>query len=130
MVLDNVLLDALLKKASESGRLRVAHDLRTSCDDNSQRMLNALLPGTVVPIHRHPATDETLMIVRGSMVEVFYDEEGKETNRFVLNAANGQYGVQVPAGQWHSVIVTEPCVILEIKDGKYVPVSPDDVMDR
>lgn len=130
MVLDSVLLDALLKKASESERLRIAYDLRTSCDDNSQRMLNALLPGTVVPVHRHPATAETVMILRGSLTEVFYDEEGRETNRFVLSAANGLYGVQIPVGQWHSVIVTEPCVILEVKDGKYAPVSPDDVMDR
>lgn len=130
MVLDSVLLDALLKKASESERLRIAYDLRTSYDDNSQRMLNALLPGTVVSVHRHPATAETVMILRGSLTEVFYDEEGRETNRFVLSAANGLYGVQIPVGQWHSVIVTEPCVILEVKDGKYAPVSPDDVMDR
>lgn len=130
MVLDSVLLDALLKKASESERLRIAYDLRTSYDDNSQRMLNALLPGTVVPVHRHSATAETVMILRGSLTEVFYDEEGRETNRFVLSAANGLYGVQIPVGQWHSVIVTEPCVILEVKDGKYAPVSPDDVMDR
>lgn len=128
-LLNNELLDALEKQASESGRLRAAHDLRTSGNDGSQRMLNALLPGTQVPVHRHPASAETVMMVRGSVTEIFYDENGKETNRFTLDAASGLYGLQVPVGQWHTVAVTEPCVILEIKDGKYAPAAPEDIMN-
>ncbi len=127
MILNSVLLDSLIKQASENERLRIAYDLRTSVNDNSQRMLNALLPGTIVPIHRHTTTVETLMIIRGSVTEVFYDEEGHEMNRFRLDVADGMYGIQIPVGQWHSVEVTEPCVILEIKDGKYTPLSLDDI---
>lgn len=129
MVLDSDLLNTLLKQASESKRLRAVYDLRTSDNESSQRMLNALLPGTEVPIHRHPATVETVMIICGSVEEVFYDGDGKEIGRFILNAAKGLYGLQIPVGQWHTVIVTEPCVILEIKDGRYEPVSPEDIMN-
>ena len=127
MVIDNEKLDELEKQAAESPRLRAALDLRTSSNDTSQRMLNALLPGTVVPIHRHPTTEETVLIVRGSVVEVFYDDEGNETVRYKLCAKDGVYGLQIPVGQWHTVIVTEPCVIEEVKDGKYVPAAPEDL---
>ncbi len=129
MELNKELLDSLMKQASESERLRAAYDLRTSSDDGSQRMLNALLPGTVVPVHRHPATVETVMIVCGSVTEVFYDDNGKATKRITLDAAQGNYGVQIPVGQWHTVVVTEPCVILEIKDGAYTPAAPEDMMN-
>lgn len=127
MVIDNSKLDALERLAAENPRLRAALDLRTSSDDKSQRMMNALLPGTVVPIHRHPTTVETVTIIRGSVVEVFYNEEGEETERFTLSAAEGCYGIQIPVGQWHTVIITEPCVILEVKDGAYAPAAPEDI---
>lgn len=129
MVINSELLDSLLKQASGSERLRAAYDLRTSGDDGSQRMLNALLPGTVVPVHRHPATVETVMVVRGSLIEVFYDDQGMETARFPLSPASGLYGIQIPSGQWHTVIVNEPCVILEIKDGRYAPAAPEDILN-
>lgn len=129
MELNKELLDSLLKQASESERLRAAYDLRTSNNDGSQRMLNALQPGTIVPIHRHPTTVETVMIVRGSVAEVFYDDYGKEIKRIALDATQGNYGIQIPVGQWHTVKVTEPCVILEIKDGAYMPAAPEDMMN-
>lgn len=87
MELNKELLNGLLKQASESERLRAAYDLRTSNNDGSQRMLNALQPGTIVPIHRHPTTVETVIIVKGAVTEVYFDNEGKETNRIVLDAA-------------------------------------------
>lgn len=128
MKLNNELLDSLLKQASENERLRAAYDLRTSNDDSSQRILNALLPGTKVPVHRHFTTIETVMIVRGSVVEVFYDDNGMEIKRITLDATQGNYGIQIPVGQWHTVEVAEPCVILEIKDGAYAPAAPEDMM--
>jgi cupin fold WbuC family metalloprotein len=129
MELNKELLNGLLKQASESERLRAAYDLRTSNNDGSQRMLNALQPGTIVPIHRHPTTVETVIIVKGAVTEVYFDHEGKETNRIVLDAAKGSYGLQIPVGQWHTVEVAEPCVILEIKDGVYAPAAPEDMMN-
>lgn len=130
MEIDNQLLDSLLQRASESPRLRAALDLRTTPADQSQRMLNALQPGTEVPIHRHPATIETVVVLRGAVTEVFYDEQGRETARHRLCASDGLYGLQIPVGQWHTVVVSDPCVILEVKDGPYAPATPADILTR
>ena len=117
--INKTLLDDLFAKAKESDRLRMNYDLRTSASDNSQRMLNALLPGTNVPIHRHPLSNETVILLRGKLVEVIYDEEGKETERIPLDPSTGNHGCVVPAGAWHTVEVLTPSVIFEVKDGKY-----------
>lgn len=136
MEIDNKFISKLLSEAAENPRLRQNYDLRTSSDDNSQRMLNALLPGTVVPIHRHPHSTENVLLLHGKLVEVFYEEEragdgieqkqdmaiGRrlhETARIVLDPSSGSYGCVVPAGTWHTVEVLEPSVIYEAKDGKY-----------
>ena len=136
MEIDNKFISKLLSEAAENPRLRQNYDLRTSSDDNSQRMLNALLPGTVVPIHRHPHSTENVLLLHGKLVEVFYEEEragdgieqkqdmaiGRrfhETARIVLDPSSGNYGCVVPAGTWHTVEVMEPSVIYEAKDGKY-----------
>lgn len=136
MEIDNKFISKLLSEAAENPRLRQNYDLRTSSDDNSQRMLNALLPGTVVPIHRHPHSTENVLLLHGKLVEVFYEEEragdgieqkqdmaiGRrfhETARIVLDPSSGNYGCVVPAGTWHTVEVLEPSVIYEAKDGKY-----------
>lgn len=95
------------------------YDLRTSSDDGGQRMLNALMPGTNVPIHRHPQSNENVILLCGKMVEVLYDNEGVETERIHLDPSLGIYGCVVPAGAWHTVEVLEPSVIYEAKDGKY-----------
>ena len=104
-------------------------DMRNSAEDMSQRMLNVLLPGTIVPIHRHHNTSETTMIIRGKLFMVFYDEMGGQIERFLLDPRIGNYGVQIPKGQWHSVEVIEPSAIFEVKDGPYTPLSPEDTMD-
>ena len=134
--IDNKFISKLLSEAAENPRLRQNYDLRTSSDDNSQRMLNALLPGTVVPIHRHPHSTENVLLLHGKLVEVFYEEErpgdgieqkqdmaiGRrlhETARIVLDPSSGSCGCVVPAGVWHTVEVLEPSVIYEAKDGKY-----------
>lgn len=115
------------------------YDLRTSASDNSQRMLNALLPGTSVPINRHPLSNENVLLLQGKLVEVFYEEETlgsdmpmgmdaqdvmngvrlREKERVTLDPSVGNYGCIVPAGVWHTVEVLEPSVIYEAKDGRY-----------
>lgn len=119
MTFDDKLFDELLAKAAESERLRMNYDLRTSAEDGGQRMLNALLPGTVVAVHRHPRSNESVVCLKGRLVEVIYDAEGNEAERIVLNSAAGAYGCVVPAGVWHTVEVLEPSVIFEAKDGRY-----------
>ena len=109
----------LFEQAVANPRLRQSFDLRTSSDDNSQRILNALVPGTVVPIHRHPNSNENVLLLCGKLVEVFYDDNGNETERFLLDPSVGNYGCVVPPGVWHSVEVLVPSVIYEAKDGRY-----------
>ena len=133
------LLDELLAKAETSERKRMNYDLRTSPDDGSQRMLNALMPGTVVPIHRHPHSNESVICLSGKLVEIIYEEVDiakdfpmgmdaqdvpsgkrfKESARYMLDPSVGNFGCVVPAGAWHTVEVLEPSVIFEAKDGKY-----------
>lgn len=119
MILDKELLNSLLAKAESNERKRINYDLRTSSNDGGQRMLNALLPGTIVPIHRHPMSNENVLLLVGKMDEVIYDNDGNEIERIHLNPANGNYGCVVPQGAWHTVEVFEPSVIYEAKDGKY-----------
>lgn len=137
------MLETLFAEAKENPRLRQNYDLRTSSADTSQRMLNALLPGTEVPIHRHEDTTETVICLCGKLDEVIYEEivsyendmtglpQGMDTQnvcrkvtyqevqRIHLNPAEGKYGCQIPKGAWHTVEVIEPSVIFEAKDGAY-----------
>lgn len=117
--IDEQLIKDLFAKANESDRLRMNYDLRTSASDNSQRMLNALLPGSIVPVHRHPKSNENVLLLCGKLVEVIYDSEGNETERIHLDPSVGNFGCVVPAGAWHTVEVLEPSVIYEAKDGRY-----------
>ena len=137
-------LGKLFEQATMNPRLRQSFDLRTSANDNSQRMLNALLPGTVVPIHRHEDTTETVVCLCGKLDEVIYEEvvtyensssnaipmgmdskdvvrkvEYREVQRIHLCPAEAKYGCQIPKGAWHTVEVIEPSVIFEAKDGAY-----------
>lgn len=137
--IDKQLVRELFDKAVVNPRLRMNYDLRTSPDDGGQRMLNALMPGTVVPIHRHPMSNETVICLSGKLVEIIYEEEDiakdfpmgmdaqdvpsgkrfKESARYMLDPSLGNFGCVVPAGAWHTVEVFEPSVIFEAKDGKY-----------
>lgn len=123
--IDNQLLDSLLEQAKSSPRLRQHFDLRTSSNDTSQRMLNALQPDTVVLIHKHEDTSETVICLCGRLEEIIYEEvvgeqTFKEVERHLLCPAEGLYGIQIPAGAWHTIRVIEPSVIFEAKDGAYV----------
>ena len=119
MEITDELIARLLREAALNPRLRVNVDLRNSASDASQRMLNALLPGTKVDIHRHPMSSESVVCLSGCLDEVLYDGTGKETGRIRLCPAEGKYGCQIQPGVWHTVEVFEPSVIFEAKDGRY-----------
>ena len=119
MEINKELIQQLLEQAAASPRLRQNYDLRTSLDDGGQRMLNAMLPGTEVAIHRHPNSNENVLCLCGKLVEVIYDDGGIEMERIELCPAEGKYGCVVPVNAWHTVEVLEPSVIFESKDGKY-----------
>lgn len=112
-------INRLFEEAAANPRLRTNVDMRNSAADASQRMLNALLPGTKVDIHRHPMSAESVICLCGKLDEVMYDDNGKETGRIHLSPTDGLYGCQIPAGAWHTVEVFEPSVIFEAKDGRY-----------
>lgn len=119
MRLDKQLIDLLFEQAKANPRLRHSYDLRTSTDDSSQRMLNALLPGTEVAVHKHPMSNENVILLVGKMDEIICDADGKEVERIHLDPAVGNFGCVVPADTWHTVEVFEPSVIYEGKDGRY-----------
>ena len=119
MEISKEFLGKLFEQAVENPRLRQNLDLRTSSADTSQRMLNVLLPGIVVPIHRHPNSNENVLLLCGKLVEVIYNEKGKEKERIHLDPTIGNYGCVIPPSAWHTVEVLEPSAIYEAKDGKY-----------
>ena len=129
MRIDIEFLDNLTVQAKSNPRLRQSFDLRTTSEDNSQRMLNALEPGTAMPIHRHRNTSETMVMVRGKLIERFYDDAGNLTDEFLMEPCGEHPMVQILAGQWHSLEVLESgTVIFEAKDGKYMPLGEEDVI--
>lgn len=130
MIIDNKFLDNLLEQAASSERKRTTFDARTTSADNSQRAINAMMPGTIVPIHRHRKTSETFSVLKGRLTSILFDDNGNETARFELGPSTGTPMIMIPAGTWHTVEVNEPCVIFEAKDGAYEPVAPEDVMKR
>lgn len=147
MVIDSSLLDKLTAQAKASPRLRANLDLRNSDADSSQRMLNAIEPGSVVPVHRHRETSETVVVLRGRVMEEYYSSDGVVEASYELAAGGdarsesgmteGKSGMtvgcalNVPAGQWHTLRALESgTVILEMKDGAYEPLGEEDVMAR
>ena len=129
MVVDKKIFDDLTSKAKASERLRMAKDLRNTPEDQSQRMLNALEPGTIMPIHRHHASSETVVILRGRIRWIFYDENGNETERVVLDADGDLRMLNVEKDRWHSLECLESgSVLYESKDGPYHPLEEDEIM--
>lgn len=125
------LLDDLTAQAKASPRLRMNLDLRNSPEDQSQRMLNAIEPGSQLPIHRHQKTSETIVILRGRLVEEYYDElERICTDAIELAPGGPVVALNIPAGQWHTLRALESgTVILEMKDGAYEPIGPEDILE-
>ena len=130
MKITQALLDSLTEQAKASPRLRMNMDLRNSPEDQSQRMLNAIEPESIVPIHRHRKSSETVVVLRGHIQEVFYDATGIEVVEIVDLYPNGEtVAVNVPMGQWHTLHALESgTVIMESKDGAYEPMRPEDVI--
>ena len=129
MKITQQLLDTLTKQAKASSRLRMNYDLRNSDADQSQRMLNAIEPGTHVPIHRHPKTSETIIILRGHATEVFFDATGRVVEETIDLQPDGDcVAINVPMGQWHTIHPLESgTVILEMKEGAYEPMREEDI---
>ena len=129
MKIDNILFDKLTAEAQASPRLRMNMDLRNSASDSSQRMLNAIEPGSVVPIHRHQKTSETVVVLRGRVVEEYYSSEGVVEASYELAAGGPVCALNIPAGQWHTLRALDPgTVILEMKDGAYEPIQECDIL--
>lgn len=126
MIITKEILDELTEQAKASPRLRANLDLRNSAEDSSQRMLNALEPGTLMPIHRHRGTSETCVCIRGHFEEYFYDEKGSLTE--TVDMVPGGTVLNIEAGQWHSLKCLESgTILLEAKDGPYAPLAEDEI---
>ena len=130
MKITQALLDDLTAKAKVSPRLRMNLDLRNSKEDTSQRILNAIEPGSLLPIHRHRRTSETVVCLRGKLVEEYYDELERVCTEAIELSPNGPVvALNIPAGQWHTVRVLESgTVIMEVKDGPYEPIGEEDIL--
>ncbi len=130
MHITQAILDDLTAKAKASPRLRMNLDLRNDENDSSQRMLNAIEPGSVIPIHRHQKSSETVVCLRGRVVEEYYDEHERICTEAIELTPNGQtVALNIPAGKWHTLRSLESgSVILEMKDGAYEPTSDGDIL--
>lgn len=130
MIIDQKLLDELTAQAKESSKLRMAFDLRNSADDNSQRMLNAIEPGSHELIHRHSFSNETVAILRGCFQELFYNEDGTLKEEITLTPVGPIVAISVPKGQWHTARALESgTVVLTCKDGTYEPLKDEDILN-
>lgn len=129
MLLSTALFNELTAQAKASPRLRMNYDLRDTPDDQSQRMLNALEPGTVMPIHRHQHTSETVVVLRGKVRWLYYDNQGHLTESILMEADGDICGLNIPQGQWHSLECLESgSVILETKDGPWEALKEEDLL--
>ena len=132
MIINQAILDSLTEQAKASPRLRMNLDLRNGEGDTSQRMLNAIEPGSLLPVHRHQKTSETVVCLRGRLVWEFYDELERICTEAIELSPNGPVvALNIPAGQWHTVRALESgSCILEMKNGPYTPLGPEDVLER
>lgn len=129
-VITDELLNSVSQQAKENPRLRMNYNFHKDLNDGVHRLLNALEPDTYLPPHRHtnPDKDESYIILRGSIMVFFYDDEGNITDKTLLDPTKGKYGLEIPAGIWHSIVVLESnTVIYEIKAGPYIPLTPDNL---
>jgi cupin fold WbuC family metalloprotein len=130
MKITQVMLNSLTEQAKASERLRMNLDLRNSDIDGSQRMLNAIEPGSILPIHRHQKTSETMVCLRGKLRVEYYDElERICTDSFIIEPGGSNVAVSIPIGVWHTVHALESgTCILEMKNGAYEPLSDVDIL--
>lgn len=128
-IIDDHLLNIISGLASENERLRKNYNLHEHLDESVQRLLNALEPGTSLPVHRHRHTDETYILLRGKLHVKTFNDRGEIINFMTLDPMDGKYGVSIDAGEWHTVEVLEKgTVIFEVKNGPYKPLEDDDIL--
>lgn len=127
MIINEALLNEITEQAKTSDRLRMNFNLHDSLEAKAQRLLNALEPGTVLPVHRHRETAETYIVLRGSLRVIFYNDKKEMIDTFLIDPKKNNYGIHIPKGQWHTLEVLETgTVIFEVKDGPYMPLSEED----
>lgn len=128
-IIDKDLLDKITENAKNSPRLRMNYNLHENLDDHVQKLLNALEPGTQLPIHRHVSTAESYFVIRGHLKVIFYNDNREIIEECELSPDLGKYGVDIPAGQWHTIeVLKSETVIFEVKQGPYMTLSPDDML--
>lgn len=122
MLIDDNLIQRVTSLAKESPRLRKNYNFHETLDDPCQRMLNIMLKGTKFEIHRHNNTAESFVLLKGKLDLIYFNDKGEETDRFRLDPTSGNYGIHIPAGQWHSLEIIEDSTIFETREGPYIPV--------
>lgn len=128
-LINESLLNEVTRQAQENPRLRMNHNFHDSLDAKAQRLLNALEPGTLLPIHRHPHTAETYLLLKGKIKVLYYNDQKELMETVVLEPKSGNYGIHIPKNQWHTLEVLESgSVIFEVKDGPYTPLEEKDVL--
>jgi hypothetical protein len=128
-LIDKSLLDTVTSGAKESNRLRMNYNFHDSLDAPCQRLLNALEPGTIVPIHRHQHTSETYILLRGKLRMMFYNDDKEIIEETILSSESANYGIHIPAGVWHAMeVLASGTVIFETKDGPYAPIQDCDIL--
>lgn len=128
-LIDKSLLDTVTSGAKESNRLRMNYNFHDSLDAPCQRLLNALEPGTIVPIHRHQHTSETYILLRGKLRMMFYNDDKEIIEETILSSESTNYGIHIPAGVWHAMeVLASGTVIFETKDGPYMPIQECDIL--
>lgn len=130
IIIDDILLDNLCKQAKDSPRLRMNLNFHKSYQQPAQKLLNAVEPGSVVPVHRHPHSQESYIVLRGSVKVNIYNADGTLVKSHILNPCDGQYGIEIPEGVYHNIEVNDRnTVIFEAKDGPYRPLSVEDILE-
>ena len=131
MIISQQILDDLTRRAQSSPRLRMNYNFHQSLDDKFHRMLNAVEPGTDIPIHRHPTKDESFVVLRGKVRSTTYNDDGSVIESVVLSQEDGLYGVDIPKGVWHKLESLEPgSVIFECKEGPFVPHEEEGILEK
>ena len=128
-IIDDKLVDALAQQAKQSPRLRMNHNFHQSLDDKCHRFLNALEPGTQIPVHHHPTKDETFVILKGKVRVTTYDDQGEVLETCILCHEDGVYGADIPKNVWHGIECLEPSVLLECKEGPFVEHEADGILE-
>ena len=125
MLIDDSLLKQITQEAKNSERKRKNFNFHDTFEAPCQRMLNTMLKGSRFEIHRHTNTAETFVLLNGKIDLMYYNDKGEEIERFRLDPSIGIYGINIPAGQWHSLEILEDCTIFETREGPYIPVTKD-----